>query len=155
MHMRTEFWTLTSKISANLRRNTIYVPECFILLVWVGGGRLHVMFFVMLQPNTSIPHCTGLFLEAWQQFTIPSRVHCDHGTENVDVARWMIETRALNRRSVISGSSVHNQRTERLWQDLRRAVVRPFANLFYSPEWCTLLDPLSENDLYALHYVPQ
>ena len=95
----------------------------------------------------------GLFLDACCRFSVPSRVQCDHGTENVDVARWMIETRGLNHRSVISGNSVHNQRIERLWRDLRRAVVRPFANLFYYLEQCDLLDHLSEIDLYALHCV--
>ena len=31
--------------------------------------------------------------------------------------------------------------------------MRLFANLFYYFEQCNLLDPLSEIDLYALHYV--
>lgn len=71
----------------------------------------------------------SLFLDACWEYTVPSRVRCDHGVENVNMARWMIENRSANRGSVITGSSVHSVRIERLWRDLRRIVVRPFANL--------------------------
>ena len=64
------------------------------------------------------------------------------------MARWMIPTRSLNCKSIISGNLVHNQHIiERLWRDLQQAVVRPLANLFYYLEQCNLLDPLSEIDL--------
>ena len=88
----------------------------------------------------------SLFLDACREYTIPSRVRCDHGVENVDVAWWMIENRGANRGSVITGNSVHNARIERLWRDLRR-IVRPFANLFYYMEDCNLLDTTVDTQL--------
>ena len=51
-----------------------------------------------------------LFLSAVQKHQLPSRVRSDQGTENVLVAQHMIERRGAVRRSMITGSSVHNQR---------------------------------------------
>ena len=54
---------------------------------------------------------------------------------------------------VIVGSSVHNVRIERLWRDTFRCVLSIFYQLFYFLEEQGKLDPLSEKDLYCLHYV--
>ena len=54
---------------------------------------------------------------------------------------------------VIVGSSVHNIRIERLWRDTFRCVLSVFYQLFCFLEECGELDPLSENDLYCLHFV--
>jgi hypothetical protein len=92
------------------------------------------------------------FLEAVREYHLPSRVRSDQGGENVLIAQHMIEKRGSDRNSMIVGSSVHNQRIERLWKDMHRCVTSLFYRLFYFMEQTDLLNPLNEKHLYALHY---
>lgn len=80
---------------------------------------------------------------------LPIKVRSDYGGENTDVWRFMHE----NERIVLVGSSVHNQRIERLNRDINTQVVNFFYNEFFKLEDKNLLDPLNKTDLFALHAV--
>ncbi|KAF3980601.1 MAG: hypothetical protein HFP76_01275 [Methylococcales symbiont of Iophon sp. n. MRB-2018] len=92
-------------------------------------------------------------MKAAELYGLPSRVRSDQGGENVLVAQHMLEHRGLDRGSIIVGSSVHNQRVERIWRDMHRCVTIIYYRLFYFMESQGHLNPISERDLFALHFV--
>lgn len=94
-----------------------------------------------------------LFRQATFECGTPSRVRSDKGGENVLVCHFMVSSRGPGRASHIAGSSVHNQRIERLWRDVYRCVCCSFHEIFYFLEARELLDPDNECDLFVLHSV--
>ena len=83
------------------------------------------------------------FVDAAQRYGLPSCVRTDQGRENMFVGRG----------SIITGSSVHNQRIERLWRDMHRCVTQLYYRLFYYLEHRGLLDSMNQLHLFALHHV--
>ena len=116
-----------------------------------GFSRLCV--YIACATNNRANTVRDHFLSATAEFGWPSRVRSDHGMENVEVARLMISHRGTGRGSHITGSSVHNQRIERLWRDYFRCVGTIFYNLFYFMEDTGILDTDNENDMFCLHFV--
>ena len=74
------------------------------------------------------------FLEAVEKYHMPSQVRSDQGGETVLVAQHIV------------GSSVHNQRIERLWKDVHKSV-KSLYKLSYFMEQNDLLHPL-EGKIY-------
>ena len=115
-----------------------------------GFSRLVVL--LKCSGNNRAQTVYSLLLDAVRQYSLPSRVRSDQGRENYLVAQHMLEFRGTERRSMLIGSSVHNQRIERFWRDLFRCVIGLYHRLFYFMEHEDLLDPLNEFHLYAVHY---
>ncbi len=120
-----------------------------------GGidGYSRLIVYLKYSNNNRAETVLRLFGAAVQQYGLPSRVRSDPGTENTSVALYMLRNTGLNRRSVITGSSTHNQCIERLWRDMHRSVTTLYYRLFYFLEHQGLLDSLNEIHLFALHYV--
>ena len=76
----------------------------------------------------------ALFCEGVMECGWLSRVRSDKGGENIEVAQVMLVVRGTGRQSHITGSSVHNQRIERLWRDTFRCVGHNYYAVFYELE---------------------
>lgn len=92
------------------------------------------------------------FVNGVSEFGLPVRVRSDHGGENIDIWRYMLSVHNSTK-SVITGSSTHNERVERMWRDLGRSVTSVFSFTFSLLERDGILDPLNEVDLFSLHFV--
>ena len=80
-----------------------------------GGidGFSRLVVYLIASTNNRSSAVLNYFQEAVARYNLPSRVRCDLGMENYEVGRYMLEARGLNRGSIITGTSVYNQRIER------------------------------------------
>ena len=115
-------------------------------------GYSRTITFLKCADNNRASTVLSEFINAVHVHGLPERVRTDLGGENVEVWRYMVEQHS-SRAAVITGSSIHNERIERLWREIYRSVVILFYDTFYSLERQDKLDSLNEIDLYCLHYV--
>ena len=107
-----------------------------------GGvdGYSRLITFLKIATNNRVETVLQSFIQAVDEFGLPSRVRMDQGGENTHVAAYMIEYHGSERGSAITGKSIHNQQIERLWRDLFAGCVSFFYHFFYWLEDMEILD---------------
>lgn len=119
-----------------------------------GGidGFSRTIVYISCSTNNCAPTVLNLFQDGVRKFGLPDRVRSDHGGENIDVWRYMLQSHNYDSNCVLTGSSTHNERIERLWRDVHQALVH-FADTFQGLECDEILDTLNDVDMFCLHYV--
>jgi Zn-dependent membrane protease YugP len=97
-----------------------------------GGidGYSRLIVYLKASTNNRASTVLRLFEDAVAQYNLPSRVRCDFGLENIDVARLMLETRGVN-----------------------RVIASRFFNIFLFLETNGHFDPDNKVHLLSLHIV--
>ena len=85
-----------------------------------------MIVFLHCSTNNKADAVSNLFEQALNDFSTQSRIRTDKGGENVRIWERMTELRGENRSNYVAGSSVHNQRIERLWRDVWNYVSHEF-----------------------------
>ena len=121
-----------------------------------GGvdGFTRVVVYGKCSLNNRADTTLQLFKEAEIKHRKPSRVRSDYDNENRSVALYMVESRGMNRGSILTGPSTHNTRIERLWKECGKSFIHLFSRIFSfleTREQC--LDMANSYQLYSLHYV--
>ena len=97
-------------------------------------GFSRLITFLQCSTNNKKETVANLFTTAIEQYGTPSRIRTDHGGENSVLWSMMDGLRGEGRGSYLAGSSVRNQRIERLWRDVWTYVCYRFYYTFQAME---------------------
>ena len=93
------------------------------------------------------------FIDSIIEYGVPSRVRADGGSEFNNIYFIMHKLNGDNSRNLIRGSSVHNQRIERLLRDVFTKALGKYYRLFSPMETEGILDIGNGIHIFALQYV--
>ena len=116
-------------------------------------GYSRTCVFIDANDNNRSTTVEKLFLEATSSYGFPINVRTDLGGENVLVWRHVHDHWGVQRKSVIVGSSVHNQRVERFNRDVNENLFHVYGPKLKELEDLGLLDINNETDMFCLHFV--
>ena len=88
-------------------------------LVTHGGidGFSRTIVYLRCSENNRASTVLCAFMRACEVHGLPQKVRSDLGGENIEVWRYIVEQHRSDS-AVITGSSTHNERIERLWCDV-------------------------------------
>ena len=93
-------------------------------------GFSRIIVVLHCSTNNKAYTVSKLFEPALNDFGTPSRIWTSKGGKNIRIWERMAGLREANRGSYVAGSSVHNQRIERLWRDVWNYVCDKFYYVF-------------------------
>lgn len=93
-------------------------------LVTHGGidGFSRIIVYLHCSDNNRAATVKHVFVEACGVHGLPLKVRSDLGGENTEVWQYIAEQH-MSDSAIITGSSTHNERIERLWRDVMRCVI--------------------------------
>lgn len=115
-------------------------------------GYSRKIMYLKCANNNKASTVVSFFSSAVNLFGMPDKIRSDKGGENTDVWRYMLHYNNMDSSCVVTGSSTHNERIERLWCDVFRCVGQIFYDLLYGLEDDEFLEPLNDTDLFCVHY---
>ena len=115
-------------------------------------GYSRLITFIRCANNNLASTVLEAFLQGVSVYGLPEAVRSDHGSENVDVWKHMLSMHQ-DPSCIIKGSSVHNERFERMWRDVTRNVSSSFIATFHELEAEEILNPDNEVDIFCLQVV--
>ena len=97
-------------------------------------GYSRLVTFLKCSTNNRASTVLDSFIAATQNFGLPKKLRTDLGGENVEAWDYMVSHHG-DESCIITGSSVHNERIERMWRDVSRSVITPFKKIFVHMEF--------------------
>lgn len=129
---------------------TLKINQVEVHYTWCNSRKI---LYLACSTNNLADTVVGHFPKAVVQFGLPDKVRSDHSGENVNVWKYMFYHHNYVHSCVLTASSTHNEHIKRLWCDVFRCVGHIFYNILYDLEDDGVLDPLSNADLFCVHYV--